>query len=101
MDRGISLLSVAGKILAKVLLNRLQPLLESILPETQCSFQPTCGTTDMIFAARQVQEKCDLYFAFIDLTKDLDSVNKDALWGCLARLGCLPKFVCYSTTNEI
>ena len=32
--RGISLLSVAGKILAKVLLNRLQSLSESIIPET-------------------------------------------------------------------
>ena len=39
--RGISLLSVAGKILAKVLLNRLQPLSESILHETQCGFLPT------------------------------------------------------------
>ena len=58
----------------------------------------THGTADMISAARQVQEKCrkqrrDLCFAFIDLTKALDSVNKDALWGRLARLGCPPKFV--------
>ena len=37
--RGISMLSVAGKILAKVLLNRLQPLSESIIPETQCGFR--------------------------------------------------------------
>ena len=32
--RGISLLSVAVKILAKVLLNRLKPISESIIPET-------------------------------------------------------------------
>ena len=56
--RGISLLSVAGNILAKVLLNRLQPLSESIIPETRCGFRPGRGTTDMIFSARQVQEKC-------------------------------------------
>ena len=56
--RGISLLSVAGKILATVLLNRLQPLSESIIPETQCGFRPGRGTTDMIFSSRQVQEKC-------------------------------------------
>ena len=78
--RGISLLSVAGKILAKVLLSRLQPLSESIIPETQCGFRPGRGTTDMIFSARQVQEKCreqgrDLCLAFIDLTKAFDSVN--------------------------
>ena len=96
--RGISLLSVAGKILAKVLLNRLQPLSESIIPETQCGFRPGRGTTDMIFSARQVQEKCreqgrDLCLAFIDFTKAFDSVNREALWACLARLGCPPKFV--------
>ena len=72
--RGISLLSVAGKILAKVLLNRLQPLSESGIPETRCGFRPGRGTTDMTFSARQVQEKCreqehDLCLAFIDLTK--------------------------------
>ena len=70
--RGISLLSVAGKILAKVLLNRLQPLSESIIPETRCGFRPGRGTTDMIFSARQVKEKCreqgcDLCLAFIDI----------------------------------
>ena len=85
--RGISLLSVAGKILAKVLLNRLQPLSESIIPETQCGFRPGRGTTDRIFSARQVQEKCreqgrDLCLAFIDLTKAFDSVNREALWAC-------------------
>ena len=49
--RDISLLSVAGKILAKILLNRLQPLSESIIPETQCGFRPGRGTTDIIFSA--------------------------------------------------
>ena len=73
---GISLLSVAGEILAKVLLNRQQPLSESIIPETQCGLRPGRGTTDMIFSARQVHEKCreqgrDLCLAFIDLTQVL------------------------------
>ena len=31
--------------------------------------------------------------AFIDLTKAFDSVNREALWACLARLGRPPKFV--------
>ena len=96
--RGISLLSVAGTILAEVLLNRLQALSESIIPETQCGFRPGRGTTDMIFSAREGQEKCreqgrDICLAFIDLTKAFDSVNKEAPWACLARLGCPPKFV--------
>ena len=96
--RGISLLSVAGKIVVKVLLNRLQPLSESIIPETQCGFRPGRGTADMIFSARQVQEKCreqgrDLCLSFIDHTNAVDSVNREALWAYLTRLGCPPTFV--------
>nr|VZI43079.1 unnamed protein product [Spirometra erinaceieuropaei] len=57
--RGISLLNIAGKIFARILLNRLNHHLEQgLLPESQCGFRRHRGTTDMIFAARQLQEKC-------------------------------------------
>lgn len=57
--RGISLLSISGKILARVLLNRLNAHLEKgHLLESQCGFRSNRGTIDMIFAARQLQEKC-------------------------------------------
>lgn len=50
---GISLLSIAGKILASVLLNRLIAHLEcDLLPESQCGFRAGRSTADMIFAAR-------------------------------------------------
>ena len=54
--RGISLLSIAGKILARVLLNRLNEHLErsGLLPESQCGFRKNRETTDMIFTARQL-----------------------------------------------
>ena len=56
---GISLLSIAGKTLARVLLNHLNAHLErDVLPESQCGFCAGRGTADMIFAARQLQEKC-------------------------------------------
>ncbi|BHF85190.1 hypothetical protein SprV_1002835300 [Sparganum proliferum] len=55
--RGISLLNIAGKIFARILLNRLNNHLEqSLLPESQCGFRRYRGTTDIIFAARQLQE---------------------------------------------
>ena len=41
---GISLLSIAGKILARILLNRLMKHLEQGLPESQCGFQKERGT---------------------------------------------------------
>ena len=57
--RGISLLAIAVTILARVLLNRLIVHLEDgLLPESQCDFRGGRGTVDMIFAARQLQEKC-------------------------------------------
>ena len=57
--RGITLFSIAGKIFARVLLNRLVPIIaEDRLPKTQCGFRENWGTTDMVFALRQLQEKC-------------------------------------------
>jgi hypothetical protein len=55
--RGISLLSVAGKLLSKIMVNRLVPVLELLLPDSQCGFRPNRGTIDQIFALRQLQEK--------------------------------------------
>ena len=58
-SRGISFLSVAGKVLAKITLTRLlEHVVDLVLPESQCVFRRGCGTIDMIFVARQLQEKC-------------------------------------------
>ena len=90
--RGITLLSIAGKVLARILLNRLIPsIIEDFTPESQCSFRANRGTIDMIFVLRQIQEKCrgqnmGLLIAFIDLTKAFDTVSKDSLWKILSRL---------------
>lgn len=97
--RGISLLSIAGKILCKVILNRLNShLLDETVPESQCGFRKNRGTVDMIFAARQIQEKCkeqnkDLYVLFVDLTKAFDTVSRLGLWNILPRLGVPPKML--------
>ena len=97
--RGISLLSIAGKILARVLLNRLIAHLEhGHLPESQCGFRAGRGTMDMIFAARQLQEKCieqcrDLYMTFVDLTKAFDTVSREGLWKIMEKFGCPRKFI--------
>ena len=98
--RGISLLSIAGKILARVLLNRLNEHLEQsgLLPESQCGFRKNRGTIDMILTARQLQEKCqeqnvDLYMTFVDLTKAIDRVSREGLWKIMAKFCCPAKFI--------
>ena len=55
--RGISLLATAGKILAKIILNRIKTISEEVLPESQCGFRAGRSTTDMIFTLRQLQQK--------------------------------------------
>ena len=91
--RGISLLAIAGKILARVMLNRLIVNMEhGLLPESQCGFRGGRGTVDMIFAARQLQEKCqeqydELFITFIDLTKVFDTVSRDGLWLIMEKFG--------------
>ncbi|XP_047490690.1 uncharacterized protein LOC125040189 [Penaeus chinensis] len=54
------------------------------LPESQCDFRRNRSTVGMVFAIRQIQEKCieqniGLYAVFIDLTKAFNTVNRDAL----------------------
>ena len=84
--RGISLLTIAGKLLARVRLNRpIVHLEQGLLPERQCVLRSGLRTVDMIFAARQLQEKCqeqydDLFITFIDMTKAFDTVCRDGLW---------------------
>ena len=98
-SRGISLLSVAGKVLAKIMLTRLlEHVVDLVLPESQCGFRRGHSTIDMIFVARQLQEKCreqhqDLYLAFVDLTKAFDTVNRDRLWNILRKFCCPPTFI--------
>ncbi|BHF58429.1 hypothetical protein SprV_0100138100 [Sparganum proliferum] len=97
--RGISLLNIAGKIFARIFFNRLNNHLEQgLLSESQCDVRRHCGTTDMIFAARQLHEKCQkmrthLYSTFVDLTKAFDTVNREGLWKIMRKLGCPERFI--------
>lgn len=101
--RGISLLSIVGKVFARVALNRLQKLAERIYPESQCGFRAERSTIDMIFAVRQIQEKCreqqlPLHMAFIDLTKAFDLVSRRGLFQLLERIGCPPQLLSIVTS---
>nr|VZI32826.1 unnamed protein product [Spirometra erinaceieuropaei] len=97
--RGISLLNIAGKIFARILLNRLNNHLEQgLLPESQCGFRRHRGITDMIIAARQLQEKCQemrthLYSTFVGLTKAFDTVNREGRWKIMQKFGCPVRFI--------
>ena len=93
--RGNFLLSIVGKVFARVILIRLQKLAERIYPESQCGFRAERSTIDMVFSLRQLQEKCreqhmPLYIALIDLTKAFDLVSRDGLFKVLPKIGSHP-----------
>nr|VZH95551.1 unnamed protein product [Spirometra erinaceieuropaei] len=83
--RNISPLNIAGDILAYILPNRPNNHFEQeLLLESQRDLRRHRATTGMIFVARQLQEKCQEtrthpYTAFVDLTKVVDTVNRDGL----------------------
>ena len=53
--QGFTLLSIAGKILARVLLNRLILMIaQKNTPESQCGFRSNRAMTDRIFLMRQI-----------------------------------------------
>ena len=70
--RGIALLDVVGKVVARILQERLQQVAEEELPESQCGFRKGRGCADMFFTIRQFVEKAiehrtKQFFLFIDL----------------------------------
>ena len=90
--RGISLLSVPGKVLTLILLERLQAIIEPQLLETQCGFRKGRGKVDQIWVVRQVVERATEYrtpvfMCFVDLTKAYDLANCQAMAAILREYG--------------
>ena len=98
--RGLSLVAHAGKVLLKIVANRLGDFCEEagILPEEQCGFRPQRSTTGTMFVVRRHQElgrtsNTSLEICFINLAKAYDSVNRVLLWEVLARFGVPPRMI--------
>ena len=75
--RGISLLSLPGKVYAKCLERKCREIVESKLKNGQCGFCSGRSTTDQIFTLKQIFEKSwehgkDLFACFVDLEKAYD-----------------------------
>ena len=91
-SRGISLLSVVGKVYGRILINRIRDRTEGVISEVQSGFRRGRGCTDQTFVVRQICEKYvrkgkDVYFAFLDLEKAYDRVDRDAMWNVLRLYG--------------
>ena len=92
------LLSVPGKVFARIILDRIRHhLLEHQRPE-QSGFTPKSSTIDRILALRVLTEhrqefRQGLLAVYVDLCEAFDSVNRDALWRFLGVRGVPPKLI--------
>jgi len=55
--RGISLLSLLGKVYAKCIERKCREIVESKLEDGQCDFRPGSSTTDQVFTLKQIFDK--------------------------------------------
>eukprot|EP00662_Eupelagonemidae_sp_cell21_P017359 gene17359-biopygen53959 len=98
--RGISLISVPGKILAQLIVQRLTPVTESVLSETTNGFRPGRGCDDVVAFVRDLLEQVNsvktnssLHTIFVDLKRCFDSLSRTGIWAVLERLGVPPKML--------
>ena len=94
--RGIKMISHTMTIWERVIDRRLSE--ETTIGEEQLGFMPGRGTTDAIFAARQVIEKHRemqnaLHLVFIDFEKAYDRVPRQEVWRCLREQGVPERYV--------
>lgn len=92
--RGITLLSVPGKVFCTVLMRRLRQAVDLILREEQAGFRTNHSCSEQIFTLRNIIDQCielrsPLVVNFIDFQKAFDSVHRESLWN-IARLYGIP-----------
>ncbi|GAA6085164.1 receptor-type tyrosine-protein phosphatase F-like, partial [Tachysurus ichikawai] len=90
--RGITLLSLPGKVYARVLERRIRPIVEPRIQEEQCGFRPGRGTLDHLYTLARLLEGSwefaqPVHMCFVDLEKAFDCVPRGDLWGVLWEYG--------------
>ncbi|CAH8291906.1 unnamed protein product [Schistosoma rodhaini] len=96
--RGITLLSIPGKVFNRVLLNRMKDSVDAQLRDQQAGFRKDRSCTDQIATLRIIVEQSiewnsSLYINFIDYEKAFDSVDRTTLWRLLRHNGVPEKIV--------
>jgi hypothetical protein len=95
--RGITLLSVVGKVFGIVIETRLREYCESagILVDNQFGFRKGRASRDALYVLSEIVNRKDRvnYVAFIDISKAYPSVWRDGLWWKLKKAGITGKML--------
>ena len=87
----IALISLASKVMLKILQDRPQQYVNHELPDIQAGFRKCRGTRDQIVNIHWIIEKArefqkNIYFCFIDYVKAFDCVDHNKLWNILKEM---------------
>ena len=90
--RGVSLLSIPGKVYGMVLIERVKDITDCRISREQGAFRKGKGCIDQIFTVKMVAEKYlakgrKMYAAFMDLEKAYDRIDWTGLWEVLGIYG--------------
>nr|KAG5689204.1 hypothetical protein BaRGS_014860 [Batillaria attramentaria] len=96
--RGITLLSVPGKVFNRILLERMKGAVDPLLRDQQAGFRQNRSCVDQIATLRIIVEQSlewnsPLYINFVDYEKEFDSVDRETLWKLLRHYGVPTKLV--------
>ena len=104
---GISLLTIAYRILSSVLCERLKPFVNKLIGTYQCSFRPGKSTIDQIFTLRQILEKTrdkqiNTFHLFVEFKSAFNTPHRDHLYATMSELGIPAKLIrlCEMTLNN-
>ena len=97
------LISLAGKVMLKILQPRLQQYVNRELPDVQAGFRKGRGTRDQIANNCWIIKKAsefqkNIHFCFIDYAKAFDYVDHNKLWKILKEIG-IPDHLIYLLRN--
>ena len=107
--RGVVLLSIGSKLVARLVANRIQKFSESFMDEEQQGFRRNRSVDDVLQVSRRVAEEvCTatsgeaVQLTLYDIEKAYPRVNREALWHILLKRGAPPGFIrlCQSLHNH-
>ena len=90
--RSIFLLEVVGKILCRLLIKRIEPIIDAWLRDSQCGFRQQRSTAHAVSALTLCQQKAhnseiELWGIFIDIKKAFDSPSHNVIEQVLKYIG--------------
>ena len=99
--RGIHLLSIVGKILCRIIIDRIRSGVDDRLRKEQAGYRKGRETTEQVFILRNIIEqvnewqafKATLSLIFIDFEKAFDTIHRESMWAIMKKYGVPEKII--------